>query len=75
MADNPTNVKKIVGSKWTAAAPVAGEKHFLVLGWTRQPDGTLSRELVDLEAVLTRRVRAVPWRELADRECWLIGWR
>ncbi len=74
MHHNPINLKKIAGSKWTAVSPSGREKHFLVLDWSRMSDGTRSSELVDLEAVLTRRVRSIPWRELADSAHWKIGW-
>ena len=71
---NPVNFKKVVGSKWTAVQPIDREKHFLVVDWVRDLDGMPTDE-VQLEAVLTHRVRTLHWRELEKTETWRIGWR
>jgi tryptophan-rich hypothetical protein len=71
---NPVNQKKIVGSKWTASRPVDRQKHFIVIDWVRNEDGTPT-ELIEIEAVLTRNVRVLHWRELGDPAIWRIGWR
>jgi len=70
---NPVNRKKLPASKWTAASPRKKEKHFIVLGWELDGDGEPT-DRVEIEAVYTGNVRRVPWRELADRDLWLIGW-
>jgi tryptophan-rich hypothetical protein len=71
---NPVNRNKIVGSKWTATRPVDRQKHFIVIDWVRDEDGTPT-ELIEIEAVLTRNVSVVHWRELGDPAIWRIGWR
>jgi tryptophan-rich hypothetical protein len=71
---NPVNRKKIVGSKWTATRPVDRQKHFIVIDWVRDEDGTPT-ELIEIEAVLTRNVRVLHWHELGDPAIWRIGWR
>ena len=71
---NPVNRKKIVGSKWTATRPVDRQKHFIVIDWVRDEDGTPT-ELIEIEAVLTRDVSVLHWRELGDPAIWRIGWR
>jgi len=71
---NPVNLKKLVGSKWTAVHPLDRQKHFIVLDWVRDEDG-VPTEMVEIEAVLTRQVRTIHWRELGDSEVWHIGWR
>jgi tryptophan-rich hypothetical protein len=71
---NPVNRKKLPGSKWTAVQPVDREKHFLVHDWVRDADGEPTDRVV-IEAVLTRRIREIGWRELADRHRWRVGWR
>lgn len=71
---NPVNRKKIVGSKWTATRPVDRQKHFIVIDWVRDEDGTPT-ELIEIEAVLTRNVSVLHWRELGDPAIWRIGWR
>ena len=68
------NPKKLLLSKWTAVNSVDKEKHFLV---TRviNPEAAPHRiELVELEAVLTRRSFTLPWAELTDKQQWLQGW-
>ncbi len=71
---NPVNRKKLPNSKWTAVRPVDREKHFLVLDWVRDEDG-LPTDAVQIEAVLTKVIRQVHWRELEDAVRWKIGWR
>lgn len=71
---NTFNPKKLLLSKWTAAAPVNREKHFLV---TRvvQPDATdLPIEWVEIEAVHSGATRRIAWRELQEDEKWRQGW-
>ena len=72
-AGNPVNRKKLPGSKWTAVRPVDREKHFMVLDWVRDDDGTPTDHLV-IEAVLTNRLRQIHWRELENPESWGVGW-
>jgi tryptophan-rich hypothetical protein len=71
---NPVNRKKLAGSKWTAVRPVHREKHFLVHDWVRDDNGQPTDRVV-MEAVLTRRVREIRWRELEDGDRWRVGWR
>jgi tryptophan-rich hypothetical protein len=71
---NPVQRSKIVGSKWTASRPKNREKHFLVLDWVKDADGEPTED-VEIEAVVTGRVRAIHWRELESTSDWLIGWR
>jgi len=71
---NPVNRKKLPNSKWTAVRPFDREKHFLVLDWVRDEDG-LPTDAVQIEAVLTKVIRQVHWRELEDAVRWKIGWR
>jgi tryptophan-rich hypothetical protein len=73
-ARNPVNRKKIVGSKWTAARPVDRQKHFIVLDWVRDEDGTPT-EMIEIEAILTRALSVLHWRELQDPTVWRIGWQ
>jgi tryptophan-rich hypothetical protein len=70
---NPVNRNKLPGSKWTAVRPERREKHFVVLGWALDADGRPTGD-VEIEAVLTGRVRVIPWRELEDPATWRIGW-
>lgn len=71
---NPLHPKKLLGSKWTAASPVDRQKHFLVTS-VHCPDSPRDRvEWVELEAVLTRSVHRIDWRDLQDDTRWRQGW-
>ena len=70
---NPVNRVKLPGSKWTAVQPKNREKHFIVLDWVRDADGRPTDE-IEVEAILTRVVRVLCWRELEDWDRWRIGW-
>ena len=53
---------------------MAKEKHFLVskVALPEVPGGKV--ELVDLEAVHSKAIRRIDWRELRDDTKWLRGW-
>jgi tryptophan-rich hypothetical protein len=70
---NPVNRSKLPGSKWTAVRPENRERHFIVRGWVRDADG-LPTDEIEVEAILTRAVHILYWRELEDWERWRIGW-
>ena len=69
------NPKKLLLSKWTAVVPRDKELHFLVskVIEPEPPDTTI--EDVELEAVYSRRVFVLPWRELKDSSQWRQGWQ
>lgn len=71
---NPVNRKKLPGSKWTAVTPVNREKHFLVIDWVLDDDGTPTDRIL-LEAVISNVVHEIRWRELEDSRSWTVGWR
>jgi tryptophan-rich hypothetical protein len=66
---------KLLLSKWTAAAPQAKEKHFLVTKLIEPEVPGAPIALVEIEAVHSRRARVIAWRELTDARIWLQGWR
>ena len=67
--------RKLLHSKWTAAVPVAKEKHFIVTK-VIQPEATdTAIHLIELEAVYSCRSRILPWRDLTDCTQWLQGWK
>ena len=71
---NPLNPKKLLLTKWTAVKPLAKQKHFLV-SWVIQP--VLPSDpivLVELEAVFSKAVQVIAWRELQDDSVWRQGW-
>jgi tryptophan-rich hypothetical protein len=70
----PLNPRKLLHSKWTAVAPQHKEKHFLVTGIVDpQPPGSPVVS-IELEAVHSKRVQVMPWRDLLDATKWRRGW-
>ena len=70
---NRINPRKLLLSKWTAAAPQNREKHFLVTELFRDEEGTVLE--VELQAVLTQRSERLSWQVLQDAERWRMGWK
>jgi tryptophan-rich hypothetical protein len=68
------NPKKLLNSKWSAVKPRNREKHFLVTALVEPDPPTAPLEQVAIEAVLTKRVQVIPWRELGDATKWRQGW-
>ena len=75
---NRFSKSKLIGSKWTAL-PCEQErsnvpyKHFLVLGWCERQLGKHS-EMIEIEAVLTRRVYEINFKTLKNADYWKMGW-
>ena len=72
---NPLNPKKLLLTKWTAKRPVAKNKHFLVtkVHYPELPETKI--ELVELEAIYSKQVQQVAWRDLQDDTIWVQGWK
>ena len=71
---NPLNPKKLLLTKWTAVTPIAKQKHFLV-SRVIQPELPTDRiQLVEIEAVFSKTVQVIAWRELHDDVVWRQGW-
>ena len=65
--------KKLLLSKWTAVSPVAKQKHFLVTKVIQiEPDDPI--EIIEIEAIYSKKVSQINWRELKDETVWLQGW-
>jgi tryptophan-rich hypothetical protein len=71
---NPLNPKKLLLSKWTAVTPVAKQKHFFVSRVIQPELPTDPIELVEIEAVFSKAVQVIAWRELQDDGVWRQGW-
>ncbi|MCA8922660.1 MAG: TIGR02450 family Trp-rich protein [Planctomycetes bacterium] len=65
---HPQDARHLVGSKWSARRPSERELHWIVVEFA------VRKGLATLEAVLTKRRRELPWRELRDRTRWVPGW-
>ena len=77
MMPTPTHAlspKKLLHTKWTAVAPRNKEKHFLVTKViVPMPPGSPVVS-VEIEAVHSKRIRVIGWRELKDAGQWRRGW-
>jgi tryptophan-rich hypothetical protein len=71
---NPLNPKKLLMTKWTAVKPVAKQKHFLVSRVIQPELPTDTIELVEIEAVFSKAVQVLAWRDLQDDSVWRQGW-
>jgi tryptophan-rich hypothetical protein len=71
---NPLNPKKLLLTKWTAVKPIAKQKHFLVSRVIEPELPTDPIVLVEIEAVFSKAVQVIAWRELKDDRVWRQGW-
>jgi len=62
----------LLGAKWTKLQPQQREKHFVVHSHIERAEGPVDR--VRLEAVRTKSVYTVLVMELANAQCWRVGW-
>ncbi len=65
---------KLLLSKWTAVKPLARQKHFLVTKVILPEPPDVKVEWVEIEAVYSKRVRRIAWRDLLDESVWRQGW-
>ena len=68
------NPRKLLLSKWTAVRPVQREKHFMVTKVIMPLDPEAPIEWIELEAVLSKNIYSMHWRELQDTCHWKMGW-
>lgn len=66
--------KKLLLSKWTAVQPLNREKHFVVVRVIEPEPPAVRIAQVELEAVHSRRVLQLHWRDLTDPRVWRQGW-
>ena len=74
MPKNPLSPKKLLLTKWTAVTPRNREKHFVVVRVIEPEPPSIRVEQVELEAVHSRQVYVLHWRELTDARLWRQGW-
>ena len=70
----PLHPKKLLLTKWTAVQPVAKNKHFLVSRVIEPEPPLVKIEWIELEAVFSKKVTRILWRELQDETRWRRGW-
>jgi len=75
MPKNLINPKKLLLSKWTAVNPIQKQKHFLVskVIIPELPDQSI--EFVELEAIFSKKIEVISWRDLSDPDTWIQGWK
>ena len=71
---NPLSPNKLLLTKWTAVKPVAKQKHFLVSRVIQPELASDPVVSVEIEAVFSKAVQMIAWRELQDDEVWRQGW-
>ena len=71
---NPLSPKKLLLTKWTAKTPRNREKHFVLLRVIEPEPPSIRVEQVELEAVHSKQVYLLHWRELTDATLWRQGW-
>ena len=71
---NRLSPKKLLLTKWTAVKPRNREKHFVVTRVIEPEPPSMRVEQVELEAVHSKRVTVLHWRELTDASLWRQGW-
>jgi len=71
---NSLHPKKLLLTKWTAVKPIDKNKHFLVSKVIEPelPEGAI--EWLELEAVYSKKLLRMRWRDLRDVTQWLQGW-
>ena len=71
---NLLHPKKLLLTKWTAVKPVCRNKHFLVSKVIAPELPEVAIEWVELEAVYSKTMTRIDWRELRDETLWRQGW-
>ena len=71
---NALHPKKLLLSNWTAVKSVARQKHFLVVTVIEPEPPEAPVEWVEIEAVYSKKVQRIRWRELLDDTLWRQGW-
>lgn len=71
---NPLHPKKLLLTKWTAVTPIARNKHFLVSKVVAPEPPEVAIVWVEVEAVYSKAVHRIAWRELRDTARWRQGW-
>jgi tryptophan-rich hypothetical protein len=65
----PHSPDKLVGSKWTAVDVESRRKHWEVISFDDDAGEVTLRAVIDAET------KAIPWRNLRDRDRWKPGWQ
>ncbi|MGN2614190.1 TIGR02450 family Trp-rich protein [Aliivibrio fischeri] len=69
---NKINPKKLLNSKWTAVNPIKKEKHFLITEIEFEDNEVIH---CSIEAIMTKRIQSIDWKELKNQANWISGWK
>lgn len=72
---NRLSPKKLLLTKWTALKPIAKNKHFIVTKVIQPEEESNIIDLIEIEAVYSKKVLQISWRDLQDDAKWLQGWK
>ena len=73
---NPLSPKKLLLTKWTAVQPVAKKnKHFIVTKVIQPEEENAPLDLIEIEAVFSKKTIQISWRDLQDATKWIQGWK
>jgi tryptophan-rich hypothetical protein len=72
---NRLSPKKLLLTKWTAIKPIAKNKHFIVTKVIQPEEESNIIDLIEIEAVYSKKVLQISWRDLQDDTKWLQGWK
>lgn len=70
---NKINPRKLLNSKWTAVHVSNKEKHFLINDVEFDEEGEVLS--CTIEAIISKRVDDINWRDLNDSSIWFQGWK
>ncbi len=65
--------KQLLNSKWTAVKSINKQKHFLVTDVEYDEDGVVTK--CEIQAIINKEVSLINWRDLANKDVWLQGWK
>lgn len=72
---NRLSPKKLLLTKWTALKPIAKNKHFIVTKVIQPEEESNIIDLIEIEAVYSKKILQISWRDLQDDAKWLQGWK
>lgn len=75
MLRNSISPKKLLLSKWTAVKPMHKQKHFLVSKVIIPEPPEDAIEFVEIEAIYSKQIYRIGWRELKNSAVWIQGWK
>ena len=73
---NKISPKKLLNTKWTATNPINKEKHFIVIEIVKSEDldEQITYEFIEIEAIYSKSIYQIAWKDLRDSAKWRQGW-